>query len=190
MADICLPKSRKRRHSEKIEWIVVHYPAMPGCSAYKVKHYFDTTSRQVSTHFVVDDIGWLELTPVKEAAFHCGSLNTSKNGAFNGNSIGIDICDNKKCVKTISASDTDWYFTSETLKQARTLIVQLMIQYHIDIDHVCRHYDVTGKVCPRPFVGKDESCYRNNMSCFDLWDAFKAEIQIEYEVKKAICEAI
>ena len=45
------------------------------------------------------------------------------------------------------------------------LIRTLMAQYNIDIDRVVRHYDVTGKVCPEPFV-RDASA----------WAEFKARL--------------
>ena len=40
-----------------------------------------------------------------------------------------------------------------------------MKKYGIDVDHVVRHYDVTGKDCPEPWV-RDES----------LWRKFKARL--------------
>ena len=51
-----------------------------------------------------------------------------------------------------------------------------MDKYGIDVDHVVRHYDVTGKECPEPWV-RDES----------LWRKFKARLTakdpIEEEIK-------
>ena len=50
-----------------------------------------------------------------------------------------------------------------------------MAKYGIDVDHVVRHYDVTGKLCPEPWV-RDES----------LWRKFKARLTapVELEPKK------
>lgn len=195
-------KYRKRRSDEKIEWIVVHYPAMPNRSAYQVKDYFDRTNRAVSTHYIVDDNGWLNQTSTKYAAFHVGSLSDHEkkrnedmfNGkepapywmAHNGNSIGIDICDCKKCTNTCSVDDFDWYFTRKTLENTAALIAMLMKRHNIDINHVIRHYDVTGKRCPRPFVGCDESCNNPGCTCFDVWEDFKKYI-IDFYFDTEVC---
>ena len=43
-----------------------------------------------------------------------------------------------------------------------------MQRYGIDVDHVVRHYDVTGKRCPMPWVDDPAQ-----------WDAFKASLAPE-----------
>jgi hypothetical protein len=45
-----------------------------------------------------------------------------------------------------------WYFEDTTVKNTIALTNQLMEKYKIDIDHVIRHFDVTGKICPEPYV--------------------------------------
>ena len=50
-------------------------------------------------------------------------------------------------------------------ENAEALLNRLMAKYGIDADHVVRHYNVTGKLCPEPWV-RDES----------LWRAFKARL--------------
>ncbi len=52
----------------------------------------------------------------------------------------------------MNASDKDWYFTDQTYTAAVQLVRQLMAELDIDAGHVVRHYDVTGKTCPNPFV--------------------------------------
>ena len=52
-------------------------------------------------------------------------------------------------------------FTEETTEAAARLAAWLCSKYGIDkngIDegHLCRHFDISGKVCPGPFVGEDE----------------------------------
>lgn len=41
-----------------------------------------------------------------------------------------------------------WYFTEETLNNAVILAKLIMQTYNIDINHVIRHFDITGKLCP------------------------------------------
>ena len=41
------------------------------------------------------------------------------------------------------------------IQDGAQLVAWLADKYNIPQDHIVRHYDVTGKWCPRPFVGKD-----------------------------------
>lgn len=71
---------------------------------------------------------------------------------MNCNSIGIEMCVKKKSTRTMDATDKDWYFTDETVEAAAKLTAQLIQELDVPIEHVIRHYDVTGKICPNPFV--------------------------------------
>lgn len=78
----------------------------------------------------------------------------SDNDDFTGNSvsIGVDLCCKKKSNKTKSATDTDWYFEDETVENSAKLVAYLLNKYNISINHVIRHADATGKLCPQPFA--------------------------------------
>ena len=41
----------------------------------------------------------------------------------------------------------------------------IMARYGIPMEHVLRHYDVTGKLCPQPLIDEDK------------WTAFKARLE-------------
>ena len=49
-------------------------------------------------------------------------------------------------------SSRDWYFEEATVQATIELTKLLMKKYNIPTDHVIRHYDVTGKICPNPYV--------------------------------------
>ncbi len=66
-----------------------------------------------------------------------------------------------------SAESRDWYFEDATVTAAVELTKNLMQKYGVPADHVIRHYDVTGKVCPNPYV------YNTTRH---VWDAFRADI--------------
>ena len=92
----------------------------------------------------------------------------------NANSIGIELCSRKNGEK--------FYFMPETVRRAQALTCELMAKYGIPLENVVRHYDVTHKNCPAPFV---ESA--------SAWTAFKQGLQkkeepdmTEAEVKKII----
>lgn len=73
---------------------------------------------------------------------------------FTGNSVslGVDICVKKKSNKTKKATDLDWYFEPAAVDNTAKLVAYLMQKYNIDINHVIRHGDATGKLCPRPMI--------------------------------------
>ena len=80
-------------------------------------------------------------------------MSTSEGGRYygkcrNSNCINIEICSNKKNRKSLSADDTDWYFTDAELALAAELVKHLMKTYGISADHVIMHHQVTGKLCP------------------------------------------
>lgn len=155
-------KKWRRRHSgERIEWIVVHYTGMvatqgdPDTAARAIAR----SSRDSSTHYLVGD-RVVQLLPVKYAAYHVGAKDDGKLiPCYNGNSIGVDLCECKLDCSSSSVSCNDWYFTPQTLANGARLIAYLAQEYGIPTDHIVRHYDVTHKRCPRPFVGTDINAY-------------------------------
>ena len=50
-----------------------------------------------------------------------------------------------------------------------------MQKYNIPADHVIRHYDVTGKLCPRPLCGTDMNSYYRTSGDYQ-WQLFKQKI--------------
>lgn len=74
----------------------------------------------------------------------------------NSQSIGVDICVNKKSTKTTKATDTDWYFKDKAIDNLAKTVAYLMQEYSIDINHVITHCMATGKLCPQPFVWPPE----------------------------------
>lgn len=76
------------------------------------------------------------------------------NDDFKGNScsIGVDICVMKKSRESKKATDTDWYFTDGAVENLAKTVAYLARKYHINTEHIIRHGDATGKLCPQPFV--------------------------------------
>jgi N-acetylmuramoyl-L-alanine amidase CwlA len=58
-----------------------------------------------------------------------------------------------------------WYFEPKTIASTIDLVKELMAKYNIPKENVIRHYDVTGKQCPEPYV-------RNVAD----WNSFKAQL--------------
>ena len=154
-------KWRRRNSCERIEWIVVHYTGMiatqgdPDTAADAIAR----SNREASTHYLVGD-HVVQLLPVKYAAYHVGAKDGGKLiPCYNGNSIGVYLCECKMDFSSDSVSCNDWYFTPQTLANGTHLIAYLAQEFGIPTDHIVRHYDVTHKRCPRPFVGTDINAY-------------------------------
>ena len=66
-------------------------------------------------------------------------------------------------------ADGSYYILPETVANAATLAKGIMQRYGIDTEHVVRHYDVTGKRCPMPWVDDPAQ-----------WTAFLATLMPEH----------
>lgn len=154
----CNPANYTKGYNRKIKYLVVHYVGALG-DAEANAHYFATGKRGASAHYFVGFAGdvWQSVKD-EDVAWHCGGdLQGSGGHKFfkkctNSNSIGIELCVHKKDPTHLSGDDKDWYFEEATLKAAADLVKQLMKKYKVPIGNVIRHYDVTGKICPAPFV--------------------------------------
>lgn len=146
--------------NRKIEWIVIHYTANNGDTAWGNCNYFHDKDRQASAHYFVDENSIWQCVEDKDVAWHCGTPNPL-NGCRNTTSIGIEMCSRKD-------ENGVYYFKEETVQNAIELTKELMEKYNIDINHVCRHFDVSGKRCPEPYVRDEEA-----------WQDFKRRLEEE-----------
>lgn len=128
-------------------WIVIHYVGAVS-SAKANAQYFYGINRQASANYFVDEKEIWQVVEDKDAAWHVGGAIKYYNSCRNNNSIGIELC----CKKD---DNGNWYFESDTIQNAIELTKMLMRKYNIPLIRVCRHYDVTHKICPEPFVRND-----------------------------------
>lgn len=135
---------------DRIKYIVIHYVGALGGARANCQWYAGG-DRGASAHYFVDFDGsvWQSVED-RDIAWHCGAKTYRHPECRNANSVGIEMCVRNKG----SQADTsrDWYFEDATVKAAIQLTQELMDKYHIPADHVIRHYDVTGKICPNPYV--------------------------------------
>ncbi|MBR4892784.1 MAG: N-acetylmuramoyl-L-alanine amidase, partial [Clostridia bacterium] len=158
----------KKGRSEKIKYIVIHYTANNGDTAKdNIDYYSNTPNLSSSAHYFVDEKEICKSVEEKDTAWHCGSKVYKHNKCRNSNSIGIEMCSryngnlrNDKKIGNVNFGN--YYFKRETVLNAVLFTKELMKQYGISAENVIRHYDVTGKNCPAPFVENDE-----------LWKEFK-----------------
>lgn len=136
----------------RIKYIVIHYVGGLSDAESNAK-YFAGGDRNASAHYFVGTKGdiWQSVEDAN-IAWHCGAKKYLHPDCRNKNSIGIELCVKKKNPTSLLASDKDWYFTEETINSAVELTQELMKKYNVPNENVIRHYDVTGKICPAPFV--------------------------------------
>lgn len=164
----------------KPKYIVIHYFGSVG-TAKGIVSWFKNPKAQASAHYVVDE-GDIIYHCVKDnnIAWHCGTKKGYKHPECrNSNSIGIEARPCKVNTGHIVASDTDWYFDPKVIDNLAWLTKKLMKEYNIPIDHVIRHYDVTGKLCPRPMCGNDINSYYNTTGDYQ-WQLFKKRLDESY----------
>lgn len=142
----CNTANYRAGRTQPVRYIVMHYTANNGDTA---KNNCDYCHRvgglQASAHYFVDEYGAMQSVREGDTAWHCGARAYWHPECRNGNSIGIEMCSRKR-------ADGSYYIKPETVANAAALAKDIMQRYGIDTDHVLRHYDVTGKHCPMPWV--------------------------------------
>lgn len=149
--------SRPGVEVEKINGIVIHYTANPGSTAKENRDYFnslkDGHGDYISSHFVVGLEGEIvQCVPTWELAYASNERNDD--------TISIECCHKDETGK----------FTDETYRSVIQLTAYLCEKYGLTEDDVIRHYDVTGKICPKYFVENE-----------DEWEQFKIDVEAALE---------
>ena len=158
----CNTDNYRAGRTQPVRYIVMHYTANNGDTARNnCDYYHRVGGLQASAHYFVDEHGAMQSVREDDTAWHCGARAYWHPECRNGNSIGIEMCSRRR-------ADGSYYIKPETVANAAALAKDIMQRYGIDTDHVLRHYDVTGKRCPMPWVDDPAQ-----------WDAFKASLAPE-----------
>ncbi len=142
----------KGRAGNKISYLVYHYTANDGDTDENNALYFKAVHRGASAHYFVDEDSVTQVVKDEDTAWHCGDKQKYTNGGAtmkgkvkNVNSIGIELCSDKD-------ARGQYILTPQTIRNGVELGQELMAKYNIPLSNVYRHYDVSGKICPEPFV--------------------------------------
>jgi N-acetylmuramoyl-L-alanine amidase len=141
------PYNRTVMSNKKNEFIVIHYVGAVS-SARANAIYFQQKlvgDKKASAHYFVDEKDIYQVVENKDVAWHCGAKYYKHLRCRNTNSIGIEMCCYRNSKGEIEVSE-------EVEKRTIELTKELMKKYNIPIQNILRHYDVTGKNCPAPFV--------------------------------------
>jgi len=144
--------SRPGRILGEINGVVIHFIGNPNTTAMQNRNFFanlaTTRERHASSNFIICLDGTvIQCVPVDEIAY--------ASNIRNSDTLSIELCH----------PDESGRFNDETYESAVRLTAWLCMQYGLGPDDIIRHYDVTGKICPKYFV-EDE----------DAWETFKADV--------------
>lgn len=176
----CHPRNYQGKRVQRVVWLVIHYVGALGDAEQNAAYYGTTPGIKASAHYFVghaeDGADVWASVPEDCVASHCGRSDGKYKHPYcrNANSIGIEMCCHQR-------KDGTWYFDQETIDRTVELARDIMTRYGIDADHALRHYDVTGKICPAPFVNDAAA-----------WDNFKERLigMTREETLALIAEAV
>ncbi len=132
--------SRRGYKLDTINDIVIHYVGNPGTTAKQNRDFYNQEDSDVCSHFVVGLNGEIIMcVPLDEWS--------SASNHRNHDTISIEVCH----------PNDDGKFTEASYKSLVRLVKWLLEEFKMDSTHVIRHYDVTGKECPRYFVKHPEA---------------------------------
>lgn len=147
------PYSRPGDETDKIKGIVIHYTANPGATAMGNRNYFenlkDTKETKASSNFVVGLDGEIvQCVPTWEVAYASNDRNHD--------TVSIECCH----------PDESGQFNAATYRSMVQLTAWLCMKFDLSEKDVIRHYDVTGKNCPKYFVENEEA-----------WEQFRDDVR-------------
>ncbi len=175
--EMLLSTSAGGRPGKKItpKAVVVHWTANtnPGANALANRNYFNNSGVAVSAHYIVDDKQIIQCIPENEMAYHVGAKSYKEDALKklssypNDCTIGIEMCVNK-----------DGNF-QKTYKNTVFLVANILRHYSWGISNIWRHYDITGKDCPKFFVDNSTAKLYGFSSAANAWEQFKVDVKHE-----------
>lgn len=135
--------------------IVIHYVGNPGTTAQNNRDYFNKSDTDVCSHFVVGLDGEI---------IQCVPLDEKSNASNNRNldTISIEVCH----------PDSSGKFNENTYNALVKLTAWLCNNSNLKEKDVIRHYDITGKQCPKYFVDNESE-----------WQTFLSDVKKEMKNK-------
>lgn len=165
----------KKRNLKDVKYIVLHFTGNKGDTAKNNADFYATgNKREAGAHYFVDKKPevWQSIPP-QYTAWAVGNILTTDNGAAtyyqkctNANSVSIEMCD---CIKNVS-----W----EQMLAIRELVQYIQAKCP-NAKTIIRHWDVNGKECPKPMIGK------GNLK----WKHLLNKIQHNYQYKAKVTKA-
>ena len=156
------PWSRPGTELERIKGVVIHYVGNPGTTAEANRSYFESLSAgtediYASAHFIVGlDGEVIQCIPLTEWAY--------ASNARNEDTVSIEVCH----------PDDTGEFSNVTYDRVVELTAWLCDTFDLKTTDVIRHYDVSGKDCPKYYVEHE-----------DAWQQFLTDVDEAMAVLQA-----
>jgi N-acetylmuramoyl-L-alanine amidase len=173
-------KNKFSRSGDKllgVRGIVMHWTATPGATDTNEQDFFDGSdgggSRYAGAHVFIDSDSATQLIPFNEVAYHANehtcripklkaTASYYPGGGANLCTIGIEMCVEK-----------DSTIHKNTVDRAVKIVAELCKKYKLNpLEDIYRHFDITGKNCPAPWVAKPS-----------LFEQFKKDVKAEMAPK-------
>jgi len=145
-----MDKTVKKRR-DRIEFLVVHYTANnnPGADA-RMNAIYLRNKEGAGTHYCIDDEEIVQCTDEKNVAYAVGDKKWwgfvpkpwLMNKIRNNNSLSFEMC--------LGGGRNDSLIVETTAQQ----LGWQLVNKGLDISRVVRHYDVSGKHCPKFFYAE------------------------------------
>lgn len=141
--------ARYRIPIEHVNDIVIHNTGNPGTTAQNNRDYFNEPATEVCSHFVIGMDGEI---------IQCLPLNEKSSASNNRNfdTISIEVCH----------ADESGEFTKAAYDSLVKLTAWLCKDCSLSSEHIIRHYDITGKECPKYYVENEKA-----------WKQLKADVK-------------
>lgn len=123
-----------KRNIGEVDTIVIHYTGNNGDTAQNNLDYFAGPNRNASAHLFVDSNVVKQSVFFDEVAWHVTGHNAK--------TIGIEMCS--------VMENGEYAIPQATMNRAALVAAQIALRY--DLTNIVRHYDLTRKMCPEPFV--------------------------------------
>lgn len=139
------PWSRPGTELESIKGVVIHYVGNPGTSAQANRNYFESLQDgaegiYASAHLIVGLEGEvIQCIPLTEWAYASNSRNED--------TVSIEVCH----------PDETGQFSPVTYDRVVELTAWLCDTFDLTTADVMRHYDVSGKDCPKYYVEHEDA---------------------------------
>jgi len=155
--------------------VVLHWTANtdPGADAAAHRSYFENhPQNRVSAHYVVDDREIIQCIPEEEMAYHVGARRYTQRALRelspypNDCTIGVEMCVN---------ADGDF---TRTYQHATALVAGILERRGWETDRLWRHYDITGKDCPRFWVDDITARRYGFESAAAGWKGFREDVAV------------
>ncbi len=163
--------------------IIAHWTAntTKGANAMANRNYFNNgspgiggTFRAASAHYCVDSNEIVQCLPDNEVGFHIGGARYKNDGRRimagykgltpNYFAIGFEMCVNV---------DGDW---DKTYQSSVNLAAHLLFKHRLTISDLLRHYDITGKDCPKMMIEEKS------------WQKFKGAVSAGLSILSVTCK--